>query len=291
MGPEKRLETRLTTVSAGGHRFTVATLVGSLALHAALVFAMPSRAPQPKLRTIAEFVVLAEITPAKPLSVGTSALSPSAPTPHERARKPARPSRKRRVASRVARGSTPRRPTPAPLASAPTSSPEPAEVASETADATATANQDATPANTSAEQAGGAAGHRHPPGANHGGSDGTHGGRDHVARDSQDVKAEQARRRALLRRYLETLQRSLGRPTYPTSARRRRLEGVVQLQLEIDGRGTLRKVRVHRSSGHQVLDEAALRDTQRHGTLPPPPSELKWQRREVILPIQFRLVG
>ena len=48
-------------------------------------------------------------------------------------------------------------------------------------------------------------------------------------------------------------------PPYPEQARRRRLEGTVVLEALVGGKGKVDNVTVHASSGHQLLDEAALR--------------------------------
>lgn len=47
-------------------------------------------------------------------------------------------------------------------------------------------------------------------------------------------------------------------PTYPTIARRRSWEGTVLLGIDCDAEGVVRLVTVLRSSGHQVLDDAAV---------------------------------
>lgn len=50
----------------------------------------------------------------------------------------------------------------------------------------------------------------------------------------------------------------LPRPTYPRDAVLRGLEGRVVLHLRISAEGKVTEVKVHESSGHKVLDEAAL---------------------------------
>jgi protein TonB len=47
-------------------------------------------------------------------------------------------------------------------------------------------------------------------------------------------------------------------PAYPLSARRRGIEGTVLLRVEIHALGHCQHVQVKRSSGHEVLDRAAL---------------------------------
>jgi protein TonB len=46
---------------------------------------------------------------------------------------------------------------------------------------------------------------------------------------------------------------------YPTLARKRGLEGVVEVEIGVDEKGTITALRVARSSGHGLLDDAALR--------------------------------
>jgi protein TonB len=53
--------------------------------------------------------------------------------------------------------------------------------------------------------------------------------------------------------YLERVQ-----PVYPPQSRRLRQEGVVVLTLFISAEGRLDRVEVARSSGHRLLDEAAV---------------------------------
>lgn len=48
------------------------------------------------------------------------------------------------------------------------------------------------------------------------------------------------------------------RPTYPREAIQRGLEGLVILYLEVSAEGQVTEVKLHRSSGHAILDEAAL---------------------------------
>lgn len=69
---------------------------------------------------------------------------------------------------------------------------------------------------------------------------------------------------------------------YPPPAVIQGLEGEVVLLLTLDTAGRIRSVEIARSSGHELLDEAA-RDAARHiGALPGNP-------RQTLLPITFRL--
>ena len=69
---------------------------------------------------------------------------------------------------------------------------------------------------------------------------------------------------------------------YPPLAVTQGLEGEVVLLLTLDTTGQIRAVDIAKSSGHVLLDEAAL-DAARHiGTLPGNP-------RQTLLPVTFRL--
>ncbi|MCW5212397.1 energy transducer TonB [Desulfobulbus sp. TB] len=48
-------------------------------------------------------------------------------------------------------------------------------------------------------------------------------------------------------------------PKYPRMARRRGLQGVVTIEAKVNSRGTVDELRLFSSSGHRVLDKAALR--------------------------------
>ncbi|MBT9554942.1 MAG: energy transducer TonB [Myxococcales bacterium] len=77
--------------------------------------------------------------------------------------------------------------------------------------------------------------------------------------------------------------------SYPAEAEADGLEGTVTLELTIDRAGTITAVEVGRTSGHTVLDEAALRSVRKLGRLPAPPAELEWQEeRKVRIPVTFR---
>ncbi|MCX7898202.1 MAG: TonB family protein [Rhodocyclaceae bacterium] len=69
---------------------------------------------------------------------------------------------------------------------------------------------------------------------------------------------------------------------YPREAIERGLEGRVVLLISVAGDGTVRTVELARSSGHALLDEAALRAASRIGSLP-------FGARQFLLPVEFRL--
>lgn len=94
--------------------------------------------------------------------------------------------------------------------------------------------------------------------------------------------------RAAIRRYMRQVQREIGMPPMPRSARRAGIEGTVMIGIAITPSGAVRAVRVKRSSGHERLDAAALAFLSQLNQVPAPPSELAWNTREVTLPISYR---
>lgn len=89
--------------------------------------------------------------------------------------------------------------------------------------------------------------------------------------------------RELQGRALETVLAALMRgEVYPRAAIDAGLEGRVLLLLTLDAAGRVTAVEVAGSSGHALLDDAALRAATRVGSLP-------GGRRQVLLPVDFRL--
>jgi len=78
---------------------------------------------------------------------------------------------------------------------------------------------------------------------------------------------------------------------YPKAAQTTRPEGyaVVQFTVAADGRITSR--RILKSSGHAVLDEAALATVDRVGRLPPPPPDMNKSFIQAIRFQRGRLLG
>jgi periplasmic protein TonB len=72
--------------------------------------------------------------------------------------------------------------------------------------------------------------------------------------------------------------------TYPPLARERGWEGVVLLCFVVRENGTVEQIRVMKSSGHQVLDEYAIRTVRLVQPLPRPPVNV-----QLIIPIVFGL--
>jgi protein TonB len=77
-------------------------------------------------------------------------------------------------------------------------------------------------------------------------------------------------------------------PVYPLTARRRGIEGTVLLRVEIHAHGHCQQVRVKRSSGHAVLDGAAL-EAVRQWHFVPARRGSQAVTATVDVPISFRL--
>ncbi|MEM8605993.1 MAG: energy transducer TonB [Myxococcota bacterium] len=103
--------------------------------------------------------------------------------------------------------------------------------------------------------------------------------------------AEGVARRDALRAWLREIQREVNKiatRNYPASAVRMRLEGKLRLGITIGDDGSILGVRVLTSSGHEVLDDSARKSVMALH-IPAPPSELRWRKREISLPIRYAL--
>lgn len=83
----------------------------------------------------------------------------------------------------------------------------------------------------------------------------------------------------------ETLGRVAEVLFYPPEALKQGLEGETILVLEVDAEGEIRSASVASSSGHVLLDEAALAAVRHLGTLPSSVAG-----RSILLPVRFRLL-
>ena len=87
----------------------------------------------------------------------------------------------------------------------------------------------------------------------------------------------------------EVLDRTLGQLSqtllYPPEAVRRGLEGEVVVMLELDADGRIVAASVASSSGHAILDEAAVRAARQLGALGPALGS-----KAILLPVRFRLI-
>lgn len=80
------------------------------------------------------------------------------------------------------------------------------------------------------------------------------------------------------------------KPVYPSSARRRGMQGVVLLQVSVSNTGTVTGVHVMRSSGFRVLDVAAMNGVKQWQFIPALQGEKKVSST-VEVPIRFLLDG
>ncbi|RMD68336.1 MAG: energy transducer TonB, partial [Gammaproteobacteria bacterium] len=80
------------------------------------------------------------------------------------------------------------------------------------------------------------------------------------------------------------------KPRYPRLARRRGLEGEVLLEVKVGSAGLPLRVRVVRSSGHPVLDRAALEAVSRWRFAPARRGGIPVTATTRI-PVRFRLEG
>ncbi len=76
---------------------------------------------------------------------------------------------------------------------------------------------------------------------------------------------------------------------YPLAARRARIEGVVEIAAVIMPDGRLLDGRIVRSSGHRLLDRAALDLIARASPMPPPQGLEAVGQVELRLPIVYRM--
>lgn len=88
--------------------------------------------------------------------------------------------------------------------------------------------------------------------------------------------------------YWETLVEQVGNQHYPEEARRRRVFGSLRLAVRLRPDGSVEQVEVLASSGHRVLDLAAIQTIRLAAPFAPFPPELAhWDRLEIIRTWQF----
>ena len=80
-------------------------------------------------------------------------------------------------------------------------------------------------------------------------------------------------------------------PPYPLVARRLGLEGVVVLEVLVAPDGSAADVRLSRSSGHQQLDDSAVRTVRERWRFVPARRDGAAVESRVTVPIRFRLSG
>ncbi len=76
---------------------------------------------------------------------------------------------------------------------------------------------------------------------------------------------------------------------YAAAALARRQQGVAVVRFVMDRDGMVLSVKLERESGYAALDDEALALVTRAQPLPPPPPEVKGDRIELVVPVQFFL--
>lgn len=76
---------------------------------------------------------------------------------------------------------------------------------------------------------------------------------------------------------------------YPRRARVARVQGIVLIEIVIDADGNILRRKIVRSSGSDILDEAALASIRGINAVPAPPSGLTWRKRAVRVPFRYQL--
>lgn len=74
---------------------------------------------------------------------------------------------------------------------------------------------------------------------------------------------------------------------YPREARRQNLEGTVHVAFTIAANGSVSGIRITRSSGHPVLDQAAVEMVQRAAPMPKFPSDIRAGSMNLQAPVRF----
>jgi protein TonB len=79
-------------------------------------------------------------------------------------------------------------------------------------------------------------------------------------------------------------------PPYPRAARRRGFEGLVEVNVLVDINGRVKEQHLHVSSGHTVLDKAALKAIRRW-RFTPGRQNGKIMEMWVKVPVRFKLIA
>jgi protein TonB len=83
---------------------------------------------------------------------------------------------------------------------------------------------------------------------------------------------------------------SIPKPKYPELAKKAGIEGTTTVQALVDVDGSIREVKILKSSGNQLLDQAAI-TAARNSKFTPAKQRDKFVRVWVSIPIKFRLTG
>ena len=99
-------------------------------------------------------------------------------------------------------------------------------------------------------------------------------------------------RAGLLKAYVKTLSKAVRkRRSYPRAAKLAGLEGRAVVRIVLNAKGGIVAIELASSSGHDILDRAALEAARSVGTLPPAPSGLNWGTRAIKVPFSFKVAS
>lgn len=102
--------------------------------------------------------------------------------------------------------------------------------------------------------------------------------------------SENSAEEKIWRLYTQTLSRHFKKTKkYPPMAQRLKLTGTVWILLEIQRDGTILHASVDKSSGHEILDDAALKAALNAVPIPPFPESVTAQTRKIRIPYKYAL--
>ncbi len=103
-------------------------------------------------------------------------------------------------------------------------------------------------------------------------------------------KVDEGRERNLIEKYQQDVSARIKQfEKYPLIATRRHWEGTTVVQLVVASDGKVTGVSIVESSGHEILDEAAVKMIREASPLPPLPEGLRGRDRTIQVPIKFKL--
>jgi TonB family protein len=111
-------------------------------------------------------------------------------------------------------------------------------------------------------------------------------------KSQQQVAKRISRRtlRGLYKGYYKSLNSLMSaKRSYPRSARRLGLEGTVLVEMVINGKGEILTVKLIQSSGHELLDQAAIAQVQKIGKVPSAPKEIRRGSMTFHIPFAYSL--